>query len=96
MKNIREVLADRQLKYEEAMALFNQEALSTLLPEDAQNEDDFYSNFNEVEASNDSVDPAQNQNIAIVPIVEASAPIKSKSKSPKHRLVLKDRVLRLK
>lgn len=96
MKNIRDVLADRQFKYEEGMALFNQEALSTLLPEDTLNEDDFYSDFNEVEASNDSVDSPETQNIEILPIVESPATVKAKSRSPNQRVVLKDRVLRLK
>lgn len=91
MRNIRDVLADRQFKYEEGMALFNQEALSTLLPDEAQTEDDFYSNFNEDEASDDYEDLTEIQQAEIV-----SPTVKSKSKIPKQRLVLKDRVLRLK
>lgn len=78
------------------MALFNETPLSQLLPDEAPTDDDFYSDFNEVEAANDYEEVAQAQEIESVPAVEALPPAQRKSKTSKPRVVLKDRVLSLK
>lgn len=78
------------------MALFNETPLSQLLPDEEPTDDDFYSDFNEVEAANDYEQVAQIQEIESVPTVVTVPTAQRKSKTSRPRVVLKDRVLSLK
>jgi len=92
MLRIREVLAERQFKHDEGMALYYEKPLSELLPDQGVHDpEDFYT---EVDEQTEEAEELEGRKLGEVETVRPLGPAKKNSKARRAPLKLKRRVLK--
>lgn len=97
MKTIRTVLAERQFKHDEGLALYYEKSLSELLPDqEALDYEDFYTEPKETAKQVEDVEELEQleRKLGETEAVKGVDPAKKNSKTRKRPLKLKKRVLK--